>query len=49
MALQLRTNKKATAIAWKILGEPANIAYKRTEKQKRIDHRLLQEETTRVR
>lgn len=49
MAIMIRSNKKATEIAWKILGEPANIAYQRTEKQKKIDHRLMQEETTRVR
>lgn len=36
-------------IAWKILGKPANIAYKPNAQQKRIDHVLLFQQTTRTR
>ena len=44
-----RVKGKPTKIAYKILGIPANIAFKRDEKQKRINRRLVFEETTRVR
>ena len=44
-----RPNKKATKIAWAILGKPANMQFKPSEKEKYIDRRLLFEETTRVR
>lgn len=44
-----RSNKKATKIAWSILGKPANMQFKPSEKEKEIDRRLLFEETTRVR
>jgi hypothetical protein len=40
---------KGVTIAFKILGVPANIASKRTKKQKEINKRLWFEETTRVR
>lgn len=49
MTIMVRTNKEATKIAWKILGEPANIAFKPTEKQKMLNKRLTNEETVRVR
>lgn len=40
---------KATQIAWKILGVPANIAFKRNAEQRRVNKRLVFEETQRVR
>jgi hypothetical protein len=40
---------KAKKIAYKILGVPANIEYKRSEVEKKINKRLIFEETTRVR
>lgn len=39
---------KPTKIAFKILGIPANIAYKPNSKEKAVDKRLTFEETTRV-
>jgi len=44
-----RTSSKATKIAYRILGVPANIQYKPTKRQKRINKRLVLDETTRVR
>jgi len=44
-----RISGKATKIAYKILGVPANMKFKRTPEQKRINQRLLFEETVRVR
>jgi len=44
-----RSNKKATKIAFKILGIPANIAFRRNKKQKAVNKRLVFEETIRVR
>jgi hypothetical protein len=49
MASAPRQNNKATKIAYKILGVPANIAFKRDKKQKEINRRLVFEETARVR
>ena len=40
---------KATKIAYKILGVPANIAYKPSKKEKEINRRLIYEETDRAR
>lgn len=40
---------KATKIAFKILGVPANLQSKRTPEQQRINQRLVFEETVRVR
>lgn len=40
---------KGKTIAWKILGKPANIAYKPSKMQKKIDHVLLFQQTTRTR
>lgn len=40
---------KPTKIAYKILGVPANIAFKRDELAKKINKRLIFEESTRVR
>jgi hypothetical protein len=42
-------NIRATKIAYDILGEPENLKAKRSKKQKRIDHQLLYQDTTRVR
>lgn len=49
MAIMIRSNKKATDIVWKILGEPANMVYKKTKKEQLLDKRLTNEETVRVR
>jgi hypothetical protein len=40
---------KATKIAYKIMGTPPNIAHKRTPEEKKINKRLLFEETYRAR
>lgn len=40
---------RPTNIAFKILGIPPNIAFKRTKEEKAINKRLVYEETTRVR
>lgn len=40
---------KATKIAYKILGMPANLKHKPTEEEKYISKKLLYEETYRVR
>lgn len=40
MAIQERSNKKAEKIAWKVLGEPDNIATKQTPREKKLDKRL---------
>ena len=45
----LRISGKTTKIAYKILGVPANMKEKRTKEQKKINQRLLFEETVRVR
>ena len=49
MAIMIRTNAKATKLAWAILGEPANVAFKKDRKQRLLDKRLTNEETVRVR
>lgn len=45
MPIMLRTSDKAKKVAYKILGEPANIASKKTPKEIKIDQRLVQYET----
>lgn len=47
--IQLRPKGKPEKIVWDILGEPANLAAKRTLKQRILNARLLREETVRVR
>jgi hypothetical protein len=49
MSIMPRINNKATKIAYKILGVPANMRTKPTEQEKQINKRLVQEETMRVR
>jgi len=44
-----RQYRKATKIAFKILGTPQNLAAKKSKEQKLINARLIMEETTRVR
>jgi hypothetical protein len=44
-----RPKGKARKIAYKLLGVPANIAFKRSKQQKKVNKRLLYEETDRVR
>ena len=40
MPIMPRYDKKAEKIAWNILGKPANIAAKRTKKERILDNRL---------
>lgn len=49
MPAMRRINKKAEKIAFKIMGKPANIAFKRDKEQQRINKRLIFEETVRAR
>ncbi len=44
-----RIKGKSTKIAYKILGIPQNIKFKRSEAQQKINKRLVFEETIRVR
>jgi len=43
-----RQNKKATKIAFDILGTPPNLSFKRNAKQEWINKMLLARETSRV-
>ena len=49
MPMMPRPSGKAREIAYKILGVPANMVVHRSKKRKKIDERLLYEETFRVR
>ena len=44
-----RMKGKSTKIAYSVLGIPANMLFKKTGAQKKIDRRLVFEETFRVR
>jgi len=44
-----RMKVKATKIAFALLGKPENLAAKKTERQKHIDHQLLYQASFRVR
>lgn len=44
-----RLKSKATKIAYKVMGVPANLQFKRNKMQQRINRRLVFEETSRVR
>lgn len=44
-----RSNEQVRKIAYKILGVPANIAFKPTKKQQEIDRKLIADETVRAR
>lgn len=44
-----RVPNRARKIAYKIMGVPANIAFKRSAQQKKLNQRLNYEETSRVR
>lgn len=48
MAAMPRFNKKATKIAFKILGTPANLVSKRSKQQEYVDKMLTSQETSRV-
>ena len=48
MAAAPRQNKKATKIAFNILGTPANLKFKRTARQEWVNKMLLSQETSRV-
>lgn len=49
MPIMKRLNNKATKIAYKVVGTPANIRHKKTPEEKRIDYKLRYDETSRVR
>ena len=49
MPTMIRMPGKPKKIAYKILGVPANIEYKRDSIEKKINKRLIFEESTRVR
>ena len=49
MPVMRRIDKKAEKIAFKIMGTPPNIAFKRNKEQQRINKRLIFEETVRAR
>jgi hypothetical protein len=49
MPTMIRIPGKPKKIAYKILGVPANIEHKRSSTDKKINKRLIFEETTRVR
>jgi hypothetical protein len=44
-----RPDVKAKKIAYKLLGKPANLAFKPTSEQRRINTLLIQEQLTRTR
>lgn len=44
-----RISNKATKIAYKILGVPANMESKKTKRKRKLEERLTAEETVRVR
>lgn len=49
MPVMPRALTKATRVAYKVMGIPANIVHKRTKKEKEVNRRLLFEETSRAR
>ncbi len=49
MCTMPRVKSLATKIAYKILGIPANIAYKRSKQQEAVNRQLNAQETSRVR
>lgn len=49
MVTMIRIPGKTTKIAYKILGTPANIAYKPSKKQEEINRKLIAEDTSRSR
>lgn len=49
MPMMPRPSGKATKIAYKILGKPANMESKKPKENDEINQRLLYEETVRVR
>ena len=48
MAVMLRPNKKATKIAWSILGVPANIKYDKSAFSEKIEKQLNAQQTSRI-
>lgn len=48
MAIMPRQNKKATKIAFKILGVPAPLRFKRSKAQEQLNKQLLAQETSRI-
>jgi len=49
MPVTIRPNKKATKIAWRLLGMPTNMKDKKTAFQRRIDEQLLSQRAYRTR
>lgn len=48
MPTMIRANKKGTKIAFKILGVPAPLKFKRSSAQEQLNKRLLAQETSRI-
>lgn len=48
MPAMKRPNKKATKIAFKILGVPAIFRFKRSKAQEQLNKQLLAQETSRI-
>lgn len=48
MPVAMRPNKKARDIAWAILGVPANIKYSKSAFSKKIDKKLNEQYTSRI-
>jgi len=48
MASMPRVKSTATKIAWKILGVPLNIRFKRSKEQERVNRQLLAQESSRL-
>lgn len=48
MPAMIRQNKKATKIAFNILGVPAPFRFKRSSAQEQLNKRLLSQETSRI-
>lgn len=48
MPTMIRPKGKGKDIAFKIIGKPANLAYKKTKKQKELDMILTFQETNRA-
>ncbi len=49
MPSMIRMPGKGKKIAWRILGKPANIAYKPDDRERKLNRTLIFQETTRMR
>jgi len=48
MPTMIRSNKKATKIAFDILGKPAPLKFKRSAAQEKLNQQLLSQESSRI-